>query len=202
MSGEAEHWEAVWAASGAPEKSWYQDRPDRSLELIRRTGLPPTAGVVDVGGGASTLVDHLVADGWSDLTVVDVAAAALEEARRRLPEAPVAWVVADLLTWRPGRTFDLWHDRALFHFLCEPEDRERYRTVLADGLAPGGFAIVATFAPDGPERCSGLPTVGYGPEELAAELQPVLVPLDVVAEVHHTPAGAAQSFLYGLFRRP
>lgn len=202
MPERATHWSSVWQ-SPATGKSWYQPHPTTSLRLIRRSGLPADARIVDVGGGASTLVDHLLADERRHVTVLDIAPEAIAAAQERLRErAPlVDWQVADALTWRPDGSYDLWHDRALFHFLVEADDRRRYRQTLVRALRPGGSAVVATFADDGPERCSGLPVVRYDEETLADAFAGVLEPVEFEREVHVTPAGDEQRFVYGLFRR-
>lgn len=197
------HWQGIYAGKSAPSVSWYQDTPRTSLDLIHETGLGHDAAIVDVGGGASTLVDHLLAEGFTRLSVLDIASAGLEQARVRLGAKAdkVLWLTEDATTWRPGATFDLWHDRAVFHFLTDPSDRAGYRAALGNALRPGGWVILATFALDGPEKCSGLPVVRYSPETLSAELGPDFALLDVRSEAHMTPGGASQSFVYGLFRK-
>jgi trans-aconitate methyltransferase len=178
-----------------------------SLELIEVLGLPLDTAVLDVGGGASILVDALVERGFSDVSVLDVSATALELARRRLGAAPtgaassVHWLHEDLLVWQPARRYDLWHDRAVFHFLVEPEQRDRYVNLLCEAVHPGGCVIIATFAPDGPESCSGLPVARYGADDLAR----VLDGFEVVAtrgEQHRTPAGVVQPFTWIVARSP
>jgi trans-aconitate methyltransferase len=175
--------------------SWYQSAPRVSLELIETLGIDRDAAVIDVGGGASNLVDHLVEQGFRDVSVLDVSAVALAEGRRRLgDEAPVAWLREDLLGWEPTRRFDLWHDRAVFHFLVSPDDRERYLRILRSAIRDTGFVVLGTFAPDGPERCSGLPVTRYSVEDLAHLLR-----LDVLVtrrEEHTTPGGAIQPFTW------
>ena len=198
----AAHWDEVWQEP-ASAKSWYQDRPAVSLDLLG-CGSGHRGSLVDVGGGASTLVDHLLDDGWPDLVVVDVAVGALEAAQRRLGRRAdtVQWVEADVTTWQPARSFDWWHDRAVFHFQTPPESQHAYLATLERALAPTGHAVLATFADDGPEQCSGLATMRFDEATLTATVSPVLEPIRFVRETHTTPSGAAQSFLYGLFRRP
>ncbi|RCX33340.1 methyltransferase domain-containing protein [Thioalbus denitrificans] len=198
-----EHWEEVYTAKAEDQVSWFQERPTCSLELIRATGLGPAERLVDVGGGASRLVDALLEEGYRDITVVDIAGTALAQARARLGAraAAVAWRAADVLAGGLGGPFALWHDRAVFHFLTAAEQRARYREVLEAEVPPGGQVIIATFAHDGPERCSGLPVARYTPEELAAELGPGCELLETRAERHRTPAGALQSFIFCRFRR-
>ena len=189
--------------------SWFQDAPQPSLDLVAAAAASPAAGIVDVGGGASRLVDHLVARGFRDVTVVDLSEAALATARARLAAARpdgagVAWVVADATTWRPARRFAVWHDRAAFHFLVEAADRAAYVARLAAALAPGGQAIIATFAtfaPDGPAACSGLPVMRYDAAGLARALGPAFEPVHARRHLHVTPGGTTQAFQFGVFRR-
>lgn len=197
-----QHWDEVYAQKAEDAVSWFQPRPDISLALIAAAGLKPGDPIVDVGGGASRLVDLLLAQGHRDVTVLDVAAAALEKSRARLGTAKdrVHWLVADITRWRPERRYRLWHDRAVFHFLTAPEDRLAYRRALEAGLMPGGTAIIASFALDGPERCSGLPVQRYSPDTLAAELGPAFERLAQHHEEHTTPMGRVQRFQYSVFR--
>jgi len=183
--------------------SWFQVHPDASLALIEEAGLAPADPIIDVGGGASRLVDHLLAAGHKDLTVLDISEAALERAGARLGKAAlkVNWLVADISTWKPRRLYRLWHDRALFHFLTEPADRTAYRRALDAALAPGGTAIVASFALDGPERCSGLPVQRYSPETLTAELGTGYPLKSSQSEDHVTPLRRIQRFQYSVFGR-
>ncbi|MDZ7732960.1 MAG: class I SAM-dependent methyltransferase [Acidimicrobiia bacterium] len=181
--------------------SWFQETPTRSLELIRRvTGT--TASVIDVGGGASRLIDHLLEAGYRDLTVLDLAAGALEAARRRLGDraTTVTWIEGDVTTFDAGRRFDLWHDRAVLHFLTDEDDRRRYVDNLRRSLHPGGHVVLATFGPNGPEQCSGLPVRRYSVDDMATLLGEDFTLLDRDDEVHRTPTGADQAFVYGLFR--
>lgn len=196
-SGPADHWDAIWTQRAPTELSWYQREPAVSLDVIAPLGLPPDAVLLDVGGGASTLVDALLRRCYSDISVLDIADAALAIARHRLgPTAAVHWIPQDLLTWQPARAYDLWHDRAVFHFLVDPVDRRRYRQVLRAATRPGSYVVIATFAADGPERCSGLPVARYNASELVAELADVIEPLDVRREEHRTPRGIVQPFTW------
>ncbi len=197
------HWTNVYVNKAADTVSWYQARPDTALGLIAGTGLARTAPIIDVGGGASTLVDHLLDQGYRDLTVLDIAAPALEAARNRLGgrAGEVEWVAADLLTWRPTRRFALWHDRAVFHFLTGDADCLTYRDRLVETVPHGGWAIISGFAPDGPDRCSGLPVRQVSPERLRSLLGSAFVPVETAHEVHTTPGGGQQAFVYCVFRR-
>src|SRR4051794_12496260 len=171
-SNRQSHWQGVYTSKRPDEVSWFQKTPTVSLELLRAAGTTPASSIIDVGGGASRLVDLLLDEGYQALTVLDVSTSALAESQARLGKAAtnVSWISADVTTWEPHATYDLWHDRAAFHFLTEPADRAAYVTCLKAALKPGGHAIVATFAPDGPERCSGLPVVRYDGRSLAAVL--------------------------------
>ncbi|PDT28069.1 SAM-dependent methyltransferase [Rhizobium sp. L9] len=198
-----EHWDEVYRTKAADNVSWYQPTPAPSLRALDELHVPVTAALIDVGGGASSLVDRLLERGWSDLTVLDIAAPALDVAKARLhgDAARVAWLMADVTEWRPGRCYDIWHDRAVFHFLTEPEQRIAYRRALETGTAPGSVVIIATFAPDGPERCSGLPVQRYDAAALASEFSSAFVLESEWREEHRTPAGGRQSFQWCVFRR-
>lgn len=196
-----EHWDHVYATRSPIEVSWYQREPRVSLDLIARVAPRRDAAIVDVGGGASTLVDALLDRGYHDVTVLDIAAAALEAAGARLgARAGLArWVVADVLRHRfaPG-SIDVWHDRAVFHFLTEAADRRAYVAQVARAVRPGGHVIVATFAEDGPDRCSGLTVCRYSPEALHAEFGAAFALEAKVFEDHVTPSGGHQRFQYCL----
>lgn len=183
--------------------SWFQPEPDVSTRLITSSGIASGASFVDIGGGASTLVDALLERGHSDLTVLDISARALDHARRRLgaDAGRVTWVEGDATSPPFRRSFTFWHDRAVFHFLTEAVDRAAYLAALRRHLAPDGRALIATFAPDGPETCSGLPVRRYDAEALANELGAGFETLDATREVHKTPWGSEQPFQYVLFRR-
>lgn len=196
------HWNHVYQSRAPTEVSWYQPTPLRSLDLIRGTGLGPAAPIIDVGGGASLLVDHLLDLGFGDVTVLDFSAAALTQVRSRLGHriGSVTLAEANLLEFVPSRQYALWHDRAVYHFLTERDDRCRYAEVLSSAVQPHGHVIVATFGPGGPLRCSGLDVVRYSPAQLAAALGPALCLEEVVEEQHQTPGGAIQEFVYCRFR--
>ena len=193
-----EHWERVWADREPDELSWFQASPATSLRMIAELELPPGAPVVDAGGGASRLAAELLHRGFTDVTVADISAAALEKARAALGEDAdrVEWVEADVRSHDFGRRFAVWHDRAVFHFLTDEADRARYLETLSRSLTPDGHVILATFGPDGPTSCSGLPTARYGAAELAAALAPVAELVSDRLETHRTPGGSEQQFLY------
>ena len=197
MRTAASHWDQVWSGRDPEAVTWYQPVPARSLDLI--TSVSSTdATVVDVGGGASTLVDHLLDLGYRDLTVVDIAAAGLDAGRRRLgPRADaVQWVTADATELDLGRPVDVWHDRAVFHFLLDPFDRAAYRERLRAHLRIGGHAVIATFGPDGPQQCSGLPTCRYDAAGILRELGEGFEPIRDELEQHVSPTGVVQQFQY------
>ncbi len=196
------HWDSVWQSRLAKDVSWYQEEPELSLRLIREVSTP-SSSVIDVGGGASRLVDRLVAEGYRDVTVIDLADKALEQTRGRLgANAPVVtWVTGDITDHDFGRSFDVWHDRAVFHFMTETADLERYLETMRRSLFLGAHAIIATFSPDGPDRCSGLPVQRYSEAELAAVLGAAFEPVSHHEELHMTPTGTPQAFLYAVFRR-
>ncbi len=197
------HWQGVYKRKHEDEVSWYQARPETSLRLIANTGLGHDAAIIDAGAGASRLVDYLLDAGYADITVLDIAETALGKARERLGEraGQVDWIVADLLAWRPRRHYDIWHDRAVFHFLTDAADRRRYVEVLKSAIAPGAHVIIATFAPDGPEKCSGLPVMRHSPESIAAELGAGFELEETADEHHMTPAGKVQHFNYARLKR-
>lgn len=198
-----QHWENVYATKAANSVGWYQEHAELSLELIKSTGAAKDAGIIDVGGGASTLVDDLLAEGYSDLTVLDLSGAALQAARKRLGQQAdkVRWVEADVTQADlPANRYDVWHDRAVFHFLIAAEQRRAYVRAVQHAVKPGGHVIVATFAEDGPEQCSGLPVMRYRPHELHDEFGGAFELLDYRKDAHRTPSGTAQQFTYCRFR--
>ncbi len=198
------HWESVYTHKAADAVSWYQPHADSSLALIRQTGIAADAAIIDVGGGASTLVDDLLAAHYSDLTVLDISAAALDVARHRLGGAASAvhWLEADITQVDlPEHRFALWHDRAVFHFLTDAADRARYLNAVGRAVKPGGFVVVGTFAEDGPEQCSGLPVRRYSADTLYDEFGAQFELLGKAEENHHTPFGTVQKFLYCYCRK-
>ena len=197
------HWENVYASKAENEVSWFQESPAPSLALIAGVRATPDSAIIDIGGGASRLVDHLIEHGFHDVTVLDLSAAALEIAKARLGERAgrAQWLVADATTWQPSRAYDVWHDRAAFHFLTEDRDRAAYIARLKQGLKIGGHAIIATFALDGPEKCSGLPVMRYDASRLGQALGPEFKLLQSHGNDHATPWGSHQQFQFSLFQR-
>ena len=197
------HWENVYTSKAENEVSWFQDSPAPSLALIAEIGAALNSAIIDIGGGASRLVDHLIDRGFADVTVLDLSAAALDAAKARLGEraSRAHWLVADATTWAPSHTYDIWHDRAAFHFLTEERDRAGYIARLKQGLRIGGHAIIATFALDGPEKCSGLPVTRYDAAGLAETLGPDFNLLQSRRNDHATPWGSQQRFQFSVFER-
>lgn len=197
------HWQSIYEQKAPTEVTWFQPRPATSLELIANCGLDIGTPIIDVGGGTSVLVDHLLEQGHSRLAVLDIARAALTASQQRLgAEADaVSWIESDITTFSSGNQFGLWHDRALFHFMAETEDRQSYLRALKKHLRVGGHLILASFAIDGPEKCSGLPVVQYDAEKLQAELGPSFRLVEERIEEHITPARRAQKFAYFCFVR-
>jgi SAM-dependent methyltransferase len=198
-----DHWQGVYETKKPTEVSWYQATATLSLNLIQRVAPDRSAAIIDVGAGASTLVDGLLAAGYTNLTVLDVSAAALAEAATRLgPSAGrVIWREADVLgAALPALAYDVWHDRAVFHFLVDAADRARYVDQVRAAVREGGHVLVATFAEDGPKKCSGLDVVRYAPEGLHQQFGPDFQLVQTAREEHHTPTGATQPFIYCLCR--
>lgn len=199
-----DHWEKIYTSRSVEKLGWYNLHLRTSLLWIEELGLEAEAPVIDVGGGASTLVDDLLAAGHRSLTVLDLAGQALAAARMRLGDRAeqVNWLTGDIAhVDLPGQHYALWHDRALFHFFTEPEQQLAYRQRLLQALRPGGYAILAVFSPEAPPVCSGLPVQRYGPQQLAAALGSELVMQRHCRELHITPGGVEQLYLYGLFRK-
>lgn len=203
MSEEAvrSHWDRVYEGKEPEQLSWYEPVPETSLELIEEAALEPGAAILDAGGGASDLAARLLEGGYSDLTVADISAAALERAKAALGSAAdlVTWVRADVCEHDFGRRFDLWHDRAVFHFMVDPGRRQAYLEALRRALRPGGHLVLAGFGPQGPSRCSGLPVSRYGSRDLQ-RLLPSFEPVSSRLVAHRTPSGATQQFLYSHLR--
>lgn len=196
------HWEQVYTTKADDSVSWFEENPEFSVALIK-TACPARGSAIDIGGGASRMPEALLALGFADVACLDLSAAALDVAQRRMGDAAsrVRLIVADITQWTPDRRYDLWHDRAVFHFLTAPHDQARYALTMREALAPGGIAIVGTFAPDGPERCSGLPVMRHDGQSLAATFGAGFELLSETRHDHHTPSGAVQKFQFSIFRR-
>ena len=193
-----QHWDAAYAAKKPEEVSWYQPLPEKSLELVGKTGVDKDAPIIDVGAGASRLVDNLLDQGYSDISVLDVSPVALRHAQDRVGERAeqVRWTESDVLLFEPERRFALWHDRATFHFLTDSADRDRYLDVVRRSLQPGGHFVLATFGPQGPRKCSGLEVRRYSIDELGRLLTGHFELRWHGTEQHSTPGDATQQFLY------
>jgi trans-aconitate methyltransferase len=201
--GVAAHWDAVYAG-GDETVSWHEDDPAPSLRRIVAVTPERDAPIVDAGGGSSPLAGRLLDVGYCDVTVLDLSQTALDLARRRLPAgdaARITWLAQDLLAWEPERRYAIWHDRAVLHFFTGDEDRRRYARVLERALAPGAHAILATFAPHGPDTCSRLPVRRSDADDLLALLGPGFVRVSADVEEHRTPSGASQPFTWLVARR-
>lgn len=196
------HWERVYREKDDTQLSWHQDDPSISLELCDIAGVHSGSSVIDIGGGTSRIAARLIERGLSDVSVLDVSEAALDRSRRDLGPVgdQIKWIAADVTTWTPNRSYDLWHDRAVFHFLVDEDDRLAYIDRLRRCLRPGGHAIIATFALDGPEKCSGLPVVRYDPQGLSAVLGDAFTLVAERRHMHPTPWGSPQSFQFSLLR--
>ncbi len=203
MAAGSEHWQGVYTRKSPEQVSWYRAHLDQSLATIAALQLGKDAAILDVGGGAATLVDDLLARGFHNVTVLDIAEASLNTVKQRLGAgaAQVRWIVGDITQVElPEHAYDFWHDRAVFHFLTDPQDRARYVAAVRRAVRPGGHVLVATFGPDGPQQCSGLDVCRYDADGLHSEFGSEFQRLDALTEVHATPWGSAQQFVYCLCR--
>jgi SAM-dependent methyltransferase len=203
MVGSREHWDAIYGRKASDQLSWYRTHLERSLAFIEDAKLDPSAPIIDVGGGTSTLVDDLLARGFTNLTVLDISPLAIDAAKARLGDraAGVHWIVADATEANLNSgAYLFWHDRAVFHFLRDGNSRRAYLANVRRAVRPGGHVLIATFGPEGPERCSGLDIVRYDAETLHRELGPDFAQVSSVLENHKTPNGTDQQFLYGCYR--
>ena len=198
-----DHWQQVYTKKQSTDVSWYQPKPEKSLQLIRASGVALDASIIDVGGGASTLVDHLLDAGYRDVTVLDIAEAAFEQSRHRLGPMSdnVRWIVADVTQFEAERSYDLWHDRAVLHFLTDAEDRENYVAALNRAVGPGGYLVVSSFGPEGPLKCSGLDVRRYDIEMVRELVGETFELQSDELETHTTPGGSTQQFLYSCWKR-
>lgn len=203
MTSLQQHWDDTYRTKDETQVSWFQEIPARSLALIEAASLDKNAPILDVGGGASRLMDLLLTRGYSDLSVLDISEVALDRAKARLgPDADkISWIAADVTEWTAARQWQVWHDRAMFHFLTEEAEQRAYMAALRSATRPGATVIIAGFSPSGPERCSGLPVWRHGTEEMVQRLGNDFVLAGQAREIHRTPMGASQDFLYLSFRR-
>ena len=197
------HWEKVYMKKTATKVSWYQAQPTVSLELIKAIGLNHSKRIIDVGGGVSVLVDKLLDEGFKDLTVMDISSKAIDYAKERLGKRAgnIIWLEADVIEFEFSGKYDLWHDRAVFHFLTDAKDRKKYMKCMGRALNPDGHLIISTFAIDGPPKCSGLNIERYSPEKMKDEFSDSFELVKSISEVHITPLDREQKFTYCYFRR-
>jgi 2-polyprenyl-3-methyl-5-hydroxy-6-metoxy-1,4-benzoquinol methylase len=202
MLNKKNHWENVYHENAPDEVSWYQTAHEKSLRLIEQAAPGKNDWIIDVGAGASTLVDRLLALGYKNVALLDVSTKALTQSKIRLGDQArqVEWIESDITNFRPAKKFAVWHDRAVFHFLTDPQDRGHYVQALKSALLPGGHVVMATFAIGGPTQCSGLDIVQYGPAKLSNELGDSFELLESSEETHRTPWGSEQKFIDCLFR--
>ncbi len=198
-----EHWEKIYREKRPDEVSWWQDNPKTSLEFIHSFKLPRAAQIIDIGGGDSKFVDCLLAEGFENITVLDISEGAIERAKARLGNSAqrIRWVVGDVIEFTSDKVFDVWHDRATFHFLTAEAAIDRYVSTVRGSVKPGGYLIIGTFSSMGPKTCSGLPVHQYDELSLNALLQSGFEKIQCFTEDHVTPFGTKQNFLYCSFRR-
>ena len=198
-----EHWEKIYKEKSPLDVSWYQNKPSISLSIVNKLPMDKDDNIIDVGGGASTFVDYLLEEGFKNISVLDLSSNALILAKTRLGEKSqlVNWQIADVTQFSPEKTYSLWHDRAVFHFLTEKSEREKYKEVLASAIKVGGYVIIAAFAIGGPTKCSGLDIVQYDAEKIKQELGSDFTLIDEKSELHITPAGREQLFGYYVFSK-
>ncbi|MGB5653868.1 MAG: class I SAM-dependent methyltransferase [Robiginitalea sp.] len=196
-----QHWEQIYHTKPLETVSWHQPVPTTSLELISRLNVPKEAPLIDVGGGDSLLADHLLDLGFTDITVLDISGNALARARERLGDraSTIQWIEGDATCFKPEQTYALWHDRAVFHFLTEPEQRTAYIHGAVAGIPTGGFLVLGTFSDRGPLKCSGLEVQRYSTDELQAAMLPYFKPVTCLNVAHNTPSGSVQDFSFCAF---
>ncbi len=197
------HWEGIYTAKGPQDVSWFQAVPKVSLQLLDEYHIPPTARIIDIGGGDSLLVDHLLKRGHTDVSVLDISGVALNKAKARLGEraSQVQWIESDATEFTPPQQFDVWHDRAVFHFLTEAHKVDAYLEQVSKFLKPGGLLILGTFSEEGPEKCSGIPVQQYDERQLVERLSPVCERMKCFKIDHVTPTDKVQNFLFCAFRK-
>lgn len=198
-----QHWEKVYQEKEPAQVSWYQTYPAISLDLIASTGIGPMEKIIDIGGGASVLADKLLDKGFKDITVLDISLKAIQYAKERLGkrDAEITWIDSDIIQFKPSYQYGFWHDRAVFHFLTESEDRKKYIEVMKKAVRPGGHVIMATFALEGPPKCSGLNVERYDPEKLSKEIGISFHLIKSMNETHITPWNSEQKFVYCMFKK-
>lgn len=198
-----EHWEKVYRTRPLEDVGWYQPRPETSLDFIEKLNIPLAARIIDVGGGDSLLVDHLLDLGFEDLTVLDISSAAIERAQQRLGDraSGVKWIIKDVVKYDPDEKYDLWHDRAAFHFLTNEEDISRYVSIAEKGVKPGGHLVIGSFSEEGPHKCSGLEITQYSERSLSQRFERSFRKIESLKVDHTTPSGALQNYIFCSFKR-
>ncbi|MFC2129312.1 class I SAM-dependent methyltransferase [Bacteroidota bacterium] len=197
------HWENIYKTKQLTDVGWYQQKPETSLEFIKQLEIPLNASIIDIGGGDSFLVDHLLDLGYSDITVLDISGAAIERAKKRLKNNAdkIEWITADVVQFKPEREYDFWHDRAAFHFLTEEEDVNKYISTLSSFLKPGGHLTIGTFSESGPAKCSGIDIKQYSEITMSSLLERFFVKLKCINIDHATPSNTIQNFLFCSFSK-
>ena len=195
------HWESVYETKNPNEVSWTQEKPTRSLEFIAKCGLAKNAAIIDIGGGDSKLIDFLLEEGYENITVLDISAKAIEKAKLRLGKRAdeVRWIVSDIVDFKPTQSYDLWHDRAAFHFLTKSDEIEQYKTIVANAVT--SHLILGTFSNEGPLKCSGLDISQYNESSLSSTFQHSFVKTSCLQENHVTPFGTNQNFVFCSFKK-
>jgi len=197
------HWEKIYQTKALEDVSWYQPTPETSLEFFRYYKVPKTARIIDIGGGDSLLVDHLLALGYQNITVLDISEAAIERAKQRLETKAdkVIWIVADAASFSPTEKYDLWHDRAAFHFLTEESEISSYIKAAQQSISPAGILVVGTFSENGPDKCSGIAVRQYSETSMSDRLKDHFKKIRCITVDHHTPSGNVQNFVFCSFRK-
>lgn len=198
-----DHWEQIYSSKSLSEVSWYQPTPETSLSLIQSFGLPKDARIIDIGGGDSLLVDHLLDEGYSNLSVLDISEKAIQRAQKRLGDRSrsVNWIISDVVGFQPEGKYDLWHDRAAFHFLTEEKEVDHYLETARAALLPSGYLIVGTFSENGPKKCSGIEVHQYSERSMTKRFSTFFDRIRCIVEDHLTPAGKVQNFIFCSFQR-
>lgn len=203
MNSDKAHWENIYGTKHAGELSWTEEVPKISLDFVDKLHLPKTAAIIDIGGGESKFAGFLLDKGFLNITVLDISEKSIDIAKSELGERAdkINWVVQDILEFQTNMQFDLWHDRAAFHFLITPDQIEKYTSQARNHVKPNGYAVIGTFSEDGPKKCSGLPIKQYSPETLARTLQDGFKKLNCISHIHETPFKTKQNFLFCSFQR-
>lgn len=197
------HWESIYQSKESDEVSWFQSKPTTSLEFIQRYDLPRSSRIIDIGGGDSLLVDHLLNMGYQDITILDISEKAIEKAKKRLGDKAdkVKWIIEDAANFQTTEKYDFWHDRAAFHFLTDENEIEKYLNTLNKGVKPKGILVIGTFSEDGPEKCSGINIKKYSERTMTDRLKNFFEKIKCITIDHKTPSGSIQNFIFCSFSR-